>query len=318
MAWTSTWKKKYYIPHQTEPFKLSRSKIDMFIECPRCFYLDRRLEVAKPSMAPFLLNTAVDHLLKKEFDVHRKEATPHPIISDNGLDLIPFNHPKIDEWRENFVGVQYLHEESNFLVFGAVDDLWVEAEKDGDASEGADGGAKGADAGAKGAAKGGKVHVVDYKATSKDEAVKELEDTRWHDQYRRQMEIYQWLLRHNDVNISDTGYFVYVNGRKDLASFDGKLEFEINLISYKGNSDWVDEVLVHAKKCLDSDEIPAAGGNCEYCKYREQAGMAFKKHVTQFGAEVAKEEKAGSKSGKDASSNAGKPSGISGRKIAKK
>ncbi len=266
MAWNSTWKKKYYIPGQKEPFKLSRSKIDMFIECPRCFYLDRRLEVARPSMAPFLLNTAVDHLLKKEFDVHRKEATPHPIISDNGLDLIPFNHPKIDEWRENFVGVQYLHEESNFLVFGAVDDLWVEVK-----------------GGSGKSAELGKVHVVDYKATSKDDAVKELEDTRWHDQYRRQMEIYQWLLRHNNVDISDTGYFVYVNGRKDLDGFDGKLEFEINLIPYKGKSDWVDDVLVRAKKCLDNDAIPEAGDNCEYCKYREQAGMAFKKHVGEFG-----------------------------------
>lgn len=266
MAWTSTWKKKYYIPGQKEPFKLSRSKIDMFIECPRCFYLDRRLEVAKPSMAPFLLNTAVDHLLKKEFDMHRKEATPHPIISDNGLKLIPFNHPKIDEWRENFVGVQYLHEESNFLVFGAVDDLWVEIK-----------------AGAGKSAELGKVHVVDYKATSKDAAVKELEDTRWHDQYRRQMEIYQWLLRHNNVDISDTGYFVYVNGRKDVDGFDGKLEFEINLIPHKGKSDWVDEVLVRAKKCLDNDAIPEAGDNCEYCKYREQAGMEFKKHVGEFG-----------------------------------
>jgi hypothetical protein len=234
-------------------------------------------------MAPFLLNTAVDHLLKKEFDVHRKEATPHPIISDNGLDLIPFNHPKIDEWRENFVGVQYLHEKSNFLVFGAVDDLWVEVK----------GGLKGVDGAKSGkGAELGKVHVVDYKATSKDDAVKELEDTRWHDQYRRQMEIYQWLLRHNDVDISDTGYFVYVNGRKDLDSFDGKLEFEINLIPYKGKDDWIDEVLINAKKCLDNDAIPEAGDNCEYCKYREQAGMAFKKHVAEFGV-VGKEGKGG-------------------------
>ena len=260
MAWNSTWKKKYYIPGQTEPFKLSRSKIDLFIECPRCFYLDRRLEVARPSMAPFLLNTAVDHLLKKEFDEHRKDATPHPIISDNGLDLIPFNHPKIDEWRENFVGVQYHHKDSNFIVFGAVDDLWVDSK--------------------------GKVHVVDYKATSKDEAVKELEDTRWHDQYRRQMEVYQWLLRKNGIDVSDTGYFVYVNGRKDVNGFDGKLEFEINLIPYKGKADWIDDVLVQIKKSLDSDTIPPTGSECEYCKYRESAGLAFKKHVHTFGSKA--------------------------------
>lgn len=257
MAWNPTWKKKYYIPGQTEPFKLSRSKIDLFIECPRCFYLDRRLEVARPSMAPFLLNTAVDHLLKKEFDQHRKAKTPHPIMVDNGLKLVPFSHPKIDEWRENFVGVQYLHEESNFLVFGAVDDLWVDSK--------------------------GKVHVVDYKATSKDDAVKELEDTRWHDQYRRQMEVYQWLLRHNGLDVSDTGYFVYVNGRKDAHIFDGKLEFETNLIPYKGNANWIDDVLLRIKDSLDSHAIPEAGKGCEYCTYRESAGLAFKKHVGEYG-----------------------------------
>ncbi len=260
MAWTSTWKKKFYIPGQTEPFKLSRSKIDLFVDCPRCFYLDRRLEVGRPSMPPFTLNSAVDHLLKKEFDMHRKAGTPHPLMTENGLDFVPFDHDKINEWRENFVGVQYLHKESNFLVFGAVDDLWVDAK--------------------------GKVHVVDYKATSKDEAVTKLEDTKWHDQYRRQMEIYQWLLKHNDLNVSDTGYFVYVTGRKDLDSFDGKLEFYTNLISYKGKSDWVDETLMQAKACLDGDSIPEAGHDCEYCNYRENAGNAFKKHVAKFGAKA--------------------------------
>lgn len=265
MAWTSTWKKKFYIPGQKEPFKLSRSKIDMFIDCPRCFYLDRRLEVGRPSMPPFTLNSAVDHLLKKEFDIHRKNGTCHPLMQENGLDFVPFSHEKIDEWRENFVGVQYLHKESNFLVFGAVDDLWTD--------------------------KKGKVHVVDYKATSKDEAVTQLEDTKWHDQYRRQMEIYQWLLRHNDLDVSDTGYFVYVNGRKDLKGFDGKLEFDINLIPYKGKSAWVDEVLLKIKKCLDSDVIPDADPDCEYCKYREAAGMAFKKHVATHGAGVVKKKK---------------------------
>jgi hypothetical protein len=213
-------------------------------------------------MAPFLLNTAVDHLLKKEFDKHRKDATPHPIISDNGLDLIPFNHPKIDEWRENFVGVQYHHKDSNFIVFGAVDDLWVDSK--------------------------GKVHVVDYKATSKDEAVKELEDTRWHDQYRRQMEVYQWLLRKNGIDVSDTGYFVYVNGRKDVDGFDGKLEFEINLIPYTGKADWIDDVLIRIKESLDSDAIPPAGSECEYCTYRESAGLSFKKHIHTFGVKTDK------------------------------
>jgi len=77
--------------------------------------------------------------------------------------------------------------------------------------------------------------VVDYKATSSD--VKPTLDAEYRQAYKRQMEIYQWLLRQNGFKVSDTGYFVYANGRKDLDSFDNKLEFEVDLLSYEGNDD---------------------------------------------------------------------------------
>ena len=52
-----------YNPDSTELFRLSRSKIDLFINCPRCFYLDRKLGVAQPPGYPFSLNSAVNKLL---------------------------------------------------------------------------------------------------------------------------------------------------------------------------------------------------------------------------------------------------------------
>lgn len=204
-------------------------------------------------MPVFTLNNAVDHLLKKEFDTHRTEKTPHPLLGNYGLDLIPFSHHKIDEWRENFVGVQYLDEGTNLLVSGAADDIWTDQK--------------------------GTIHVVDYKATSKDSAITELEDTKWHDQYRRQMEVYQWLLRKNDFEVSDTGYFVYVNGKKDNKAFDSKLEFDVNLIPYTGSADWIPRILPKIKKCLDSTAIPKESRTCEYCTYRTESGEAFKKFV---------------------------------------
>ncbi len=39
----------------TELFRLSRSKINLFIRCPRCFYLDRELGVGQPPGYPFSL-----------------------------------------------------------------------------------------------------------------------------------------------------------------------------------------------------------------------------------------------------------------------
>lgn len=239
-----------YTPQSTTPFKLSRSKIDLFTECPRCFYLDRRLGVGRPPGFPFNLNSAVDALLKKEFDVLRAEGKPHAIIEQYKVDAIPIPHKDLDQWRTNFTGVQFLHEPTNFLVFGAIDDLWQNSK--------------------------GEYVVVDYKATSKSERITAL-DKAWHDGYKRQMEIYQWLLRQNGLPVSDIGYFVYCNGRTDVEAFDGKLEFDVTLIDYKGTDKWVEGRLKEAKECLDGEEIPPAGDNCDYCPYRQAAGEELMK-----------------------------------------
>ncbi|OHA20786.1 MAG: hypothetical protein A2W52_04725 [Candidatus Taylorbacteria bacterium RIFCSPHIGHO2_02_49_25] len=253
-------KSRVFEPSSTEPFRISRSKIDLFLECPRCFYLGQRLGVKRPSTAPFTLNNAVDHLLKKEFDSHRAKGDAHPLMKKYGIDAVPFKHKDMDRWRHNFSGVDTLHAPTNFLVFGAVDDIWENAR--------------------------GELHVVDYKATSKDEEVSELNDSRWHDQYRRQMEVYQWLLRQNKFRVSDTGYFVYVNAYRDRKAFDGKLEFDVRVIAYKGSDRWVPSVLEKANKCLLSKRIPETGEACEYCPYREAAGRAFKAAILKNGGKT--------------------------------
>ncbi len=250
MAWNPTFKKKLFEPEVNgdgTPFKLSRSKIDLFIECPRCFYLDRRLGVSRPQGFPFNLNSAVDHLLKKEFDAHRVAKSAHPLMTTYGVDAIPFAHRDMDVWRENFVGVQSLHEKTNLLIFGAVDDVWINPK--------------------------GELIVVDYKATSKDSEVNL--DAEWQDGYKRQMEVYQWLLRQNKFPVAETGYFVYANGKRDRAAFDAKLEFDIKLIPYTGNTDWIEKTLGLIKQCLMDDRIPSATETCEYCSYRNKAGKAI-------------------------------------------
>lgn len=113
--------------------------------------------------------------------------------------------------------------------------------------------------------------VVDYKATSTERAT-DTTDEKW-DSYFRQMEIYQWLLRQNGFKVSDTGYFVYCNARKDLEAFDSKLEFGIEIVSHVGKGDWIEKTIIDAKKCLMSEEIPASSKDCDYCKYRKVTEM---------------------------------------------
>jgi hypothetical protein len=93
------------------------------------------------------------------------------------------------------------------------------------------------------------------------------------------MEVYQWLLKQNGFKVSDTGYFVYVNGRKDAEAFDARLEFDVKLISYTGSQDWIPGILDEIKALLDSETIPPAGDDCDYCKYRTLAGETMKEQV---------------------------------------
>lgn len=229
-------------------WRLSRSKIALFLECPRCFYIDNKLGHARPPGFPFNLNSAVDALLKKEFDIHRADGSSHPLMEAYGVDAIPYEHPEINTWRENFKGIECTHAATGFTVSGAVDDVWVNPANE--------------------------LIVVDYKSTSKDEKIESL-DKDWHDGYKRQMEIYQWLLRQKGFTVSDTGYFVYANASKDRKAFDGKLEFEITLIPYTGSTGWVEGVLSKIAVCLAGEKLPAVGAGCDYCTYRETVGRAL-------------------------------------------
>ncbi|PCI19873.1 hypothetical protein COB64_03185 [Candidatus Wolfebacteria bacterium] len=231
-------------PEATKPFNISRSKIDLFMQCPRCFYLDRRLGVGRPPGFPFTLNSAVDTLLKKEFDIHRMKETAHPLMKEYGIDAIPYAHKDLDIWRENFKGIRVEHEPTNLTISGAIDDVWITPE--------------------------GELIIVDYKATAKNSEVNL--DADWQIGYKRQMEVYQWLMRKKGFKVSDTGYFVYANGKTNSEAFNAKLDFDMEVLPYTGDDSWIDSTLNELHVCMSSDEIPDAGSECDYCPYRETAG----------------------------------------------
>ena len=140
------------------------------MDCPRCFYLDRRLGIARPPGFPFNLNSAVDALLKREFDRYRAQGEAHPMMTGGGIRAVPHAHPELEAWRNNFRGVRTTHAGTNLEFFGAIDDLWRDLDT-------------------------GELMVVDYKATSKTTEV--TLDAPWQDGYKRQMAFYQWPTRNS-------------------------------------------------------------------------------------------------------------------------
>jgi len=158
----------------------------------------------------------------------------------SGIKAVPYQHAKLEYWRDALRGgMEYLHVPTNLLLTGAVDDIWA-----GD---------------------DGKLFIVDYKSTSKEEEVSL--DADWQISYKRQMEIYQWLFLKNDFDVSPTGYFVYCNGITAKESFDARLEFDIKIIPYQGDCSWIEPVVMDMHKCLMSASIPDHGKDCDYCLY---------------------------------------------------
>ena len=249
--------KNLYDPDVKEPFNVSRSKIDFFLECAQCFYLDRCLGITRPDMPGWSLNSAVDHLLKNEFDLLREQKQPHALMAHYGIDAVPFSHPDLAIWRDDHhkrIGASFLHSKTNLNICGIVDDIWQHN-------------------------KTGQLHIVDYKSTSTDYPISL--DSEYKAGYKRQMEIYQWIFKKMGFDISPVGYFFFANATKKRPGFGGKLEFENSIIPYQGSDAWVEPAIFDIKKCLDSNDIPESGKNCQHCAYRNSISKAsFKTQIS--------------------------------------
>ena len=221
--------------------KISRSGVEKYIGCKRCFVLQYKYKVS-PSQIPFTLNSAVDELCKNEFDYYRNKGEPHPLFIEHNIDAVPFKHEDIDKWRNFRQGLSYISEEHGYHFYGAIDDVWVKPN--------------------------GELIVSDVKSTSKK--IFDWSETAKYEYargYQRQLEMYQWLFRKNGFNVSDTAYLVYYNGLKNEPMFEQMLKFELHLVELNCNADWVEQKIIEAKSLLERDTIPGGSKYCETCQY---------------------------------------------------
>ena len=235
-----------YKPDHPEPYEVSRSQIQSFMNCPACFWMNRVKGIKFPGMPGFLLNTATDTLLKKDFDRYRELQKPHPFMERNGLGhLVPYKHDDFETWTKSLqLGLRTYYEPADLLIGGGLDDVWHDPQTD-------------------------EIFVVDYKSTAgkRNEDLTALQPITlngvYKESYKRQMDMYQWILRQNGFKVSKTGYFVYVNGDQHFE--DGMLEessnkanmkFDVQLLSYEADDSWVEQTILDLKNCLEQDNCP--------------------------------------------------------------
>ena len=110
--------------------------------------------------------------------------------------------------------------------------------------------------------------VVDYKATVQKNGV--ADNILENDNYKSlpiQLDFYSWLLKKNNFEVADYGYFMFCNGIKAKDSFNKQLEFEYKFIKYNVKTDWIEDKIFEMKMCLDSKTTPKGNEDCFNCKF---------------------------------------------------
>jgi len=214
-------------------FKLSPSSINLFLECPRCFWLSLVKGTKRPS-GPFpSLPSGMDRILKEHFDRFMEKNKLPPELKENsevnGCKLFD-DKELLKVWRNNLRGISYLDTKNNVLLRGAVDNILV---------------------------KGKKLIVLDYK--TRGYPLKE--DT--HEHYQTQMDIYNFLLRKNGYLTEDYGYLLFYYPNR--VNSNGEVVFDTKLVKVKTSVKNGEKVFKKAVSVLFGKEPKE---RCEWCKFR--------------------------------------------------
>ena len=221
----------------TGQVQLSPNSLNLYYECPLCFWLDKRRGVKRPQPYPYALNAAVDLLLKEEFDKYRKKGELHPLLIANNIPAKLFPNQKLlNEWRNNFQGIRYYDAELDATLFGAVDDILEFSE--------------------------GKLAPLDYKSTgSKVITV--------YDRFQLQMDIYTFLLEKNGYKTMRKGCLAFYVVDKENG-FDDRLPFRKEIQVIDTDPSYVQGLFKEAVNLLRKEAPSSHSADCQYGRWIEK------------------------------------------------
>ena len=210
-------------------FKLSPSALNLFHDCPRCFWLEKHGVWKRPASIFPSLPSGMDRILKTHFNKFMKQGKMPPELCEKqecALMNLYDDEEKLKLWQNNFKGISWTDKDGNEL-HGAIDNLLV---------------------------KGGKFIVLDYK--TRGYAVKE--DTAEH--YRLQQNVYNFLFRKNGYETEDYFFLLFYVPKEVMPT--GEVIFDTNLVKMKVDIEMAEKFWKEALELLKGD---CPKKTCEWC-----------------------------------------------------
>ena len=214
-------------------FKLSPSTLNVFLECPRCFWLDKTKNIKRPRGIFPSLPGGMDRAIKTHFDTFRAKGALPPELDGKDFEGIKLysDQTQLNRWREWRTGLVYQDEGASILS-GALDDLLV---------------------------KGNRYIPFDYKTkgsvTTKEDAVK---------YYQNQLDCYALLLEENHLPTAGHAFLLYYSPKN--VSERGNVLFELQAIKIATDVERARTTFRKAVTLLKGAQ-PTSGINCEYCAW---------------------------------------------------
>jgi len=234
------WKKKLYVKDNLNAFTISRSKIDLFFDCNRCFYLDQKHGIKRPHGTPLVINNFVVNHYKNLINEFRIKQIVYPDSIKIKKKLIPTNIEALNLWNHPFKGISYVHKKTNFKIKATLDDVWQCSEtKD--------------------------FTPIIIKSTSRKKDINA--ETIWPG-YWKQLSLYSYLLSKNSLDMSNTGILIYLNALENNPNSIKKIDFELLIFEKILDLSWIEPSLEVIFKTLNSNEVPLNHNSCKYCRYQ--------------------------------------------------
>ena len=234
------WKKKLYIVNNLNPFSINRSKIDLFFDCNRCFYLDQKYGIKRPHGTPLVINNFIVNQFKNTLNQYRVSQNVFPESNKINKKLIPSNNESLENWNHPFKGINYTDKKTNFKIKAHLDDIWQ--------------------------CESTKLNFpVIIKSTSRRKNISS--ENIWPG-YWKQLSLYSFLLTKNSIETGSTGILVYLNASENLPNENKKIDFELLIFERKLDLTWVEPTLDKIFKSLNNKTVPPINNNCKYCRYQ--------------------------------------------------
>ena len=198
-------------------YVLSPTKLNLFSECRKCFWLEQNKGIKRPAGLFPSLPRGIDSVLKKYFDSYRKQGMVPPELEGTGLRLFS-DQATLDNWRSMFKGLRWKDEAGN-VFRGNPDDVL----------------------------EGSKSMAVDYKTRGSSLKGNSCP------YYQLQMDSYTFLLMKNGLSVEDYAYLLFYYPVKVIGK--GEFVFDSQLVKINVDPNHAEQVFREAIKCL-KEPIP--------------------------------------------------------------